>query len=180
MTSPKQAVATEIQPGVLAVRISADYVTIIDAADFDLIQGYRWRPRVGYRDKVYIQTSIRHDSLYMHRLILDPGAGLDVDHINDNSLDNRRSNLRVATRSQNKANTRKPQRQNGRPPSSVFKGVCWDKSRQLWNSKICVAGRTRNLGRYAIEAEAALAYDSAALAAWGEFAWINFPGEAPR
>jgi len=177
MTSPRLATEIEVDPRTASVPVGADHSAIVNAEDYVRVQGYRWRPRVDYTGKVYAQTTVKGQSVYMHRLLLGPGVGLDVDHINDNGLDNRRSNLRVATRSQNKANTSKPKFRNGKPCTSVFKGVSWDRSRQQWQAKIGVAGRHRNLGRYNSEAEAARAYDAAALAAWGEFARLNFPAE---
>ena len=105
----------------------------------------------------------------MHRVILGllPGKP-DVDHHNHDRLDNRRSNLRVATRSQNNANQRK---RTG--TVSRFKGVWWIADRKKWGAQICVNGKHHRIGRFATEEEAAQAYNRAALAAWGEFALLN-------
>jgi hypothetical protein len=103
---------------------------------------------------------------------MDAPADLEVDHINHNGLDNRRSNLRLATPSQNNANQRP--RQDARL-TSKYKGVYYDKSRGRWAATIHVDGRTRGLGRYDTEDAAAAAYDHAAAEVWGEFALLNQP-----
>jgi len=118
----------------------------------------------------------------IHRLIMSRMLGRDlkkgehVDHINGNGLDNRRSNLRISSNSQNHANTKK-QRGNY---SSKYKGVCWIKNVKKWaayigsNKKGSIVKR-KYLGYYKIEEEAARAYDKAAKEHYGEFAGLNFP-----
>ena len=91
-----------------------------------------------------------------------------VDHINGNGLDNRRSNLRPASRSQNGANRGAPSNN-----TSGFKGVT--RFRLKWMAKIQVHGRTIHLGLFATPQEAARAYDTAALEHFGEYARPNFP-----
>lgn len=108
---------------------------------------------------------------YVHRKIMNPPAGIEVDHINGNPLDNRRSNLRLATRAQNTRNRKKPIR----GVTSQYKGVTWDKSRNKWLAAIGFSGRRINLGRFVLEIDAALAYDRAAIRYFGEFARLNFP-----
>lgn len=104
---------------------------------------------------------------FLHRVLLgEPPC--EVDHRNGNGLDNRRSNLRLATHAQNLANTR--------PrigTSSRFKGVSWFRSKRRWEAYICVERQKRRLGYFHDEEAAARAYDAAALEAWGEFALTN-------
>lgn len=95
----------------------------------------------------------------------------DVDHINGNKADNRWSNLREATRSQNCSNVKIVKRRN----TSGLLGVTWDKTRNLWRAQIRKDGRKVNLGRFKEREDAALAHDRAAIAAFGEFATLNFP-----
>lgn len=95
-----------------------------------------------------------------------------VDHINLNGLDNRRSNLRRATFSQNMRN-RRPL-----PTSTIgLKGV-GPIAGQRWRARISIDGKLRHLGCFATPEEAALVYDRAARQHFGEFAWLNFPDRA--
>jgi len=152
-------------------------VALVDEADLPLVQGYRWHAQRARARWYAIASPSRHGKIRMHRLIL-PGVAL-IDHRNRDGLDNRRHNLRAATESENRINQPKC-RGAGR-----FKGVDWDKARQCWRARVRINGRLVSLGRYAEEVEAAAAYNAAALAEWGEFAWLNdlallTPGEERR
>jgi hypothetical protein len=87
-------------------------------------------------------------------------------------LDCRRHNLRKATRSQNVANSG-----SRKGAASKYKGVHFRRDRNTWRAEITINGRKRNLGTFKEEADAARAYDAAAYATWGEFAYLNFPDE---
>ena len=91
-----------------------------------------------------------------------------IDHDSRNPLDNRRRNLRVATRAQNRINSG-PNVNN----TSGFKGVSWNKSKQRWGAQIMVAGHTHYLGYFDTKIEAAKAYNNSALQYFGEFAYVN-------
>ena len=103
----------------------------------------------------------------MHRLLMAPPKGMLVDHIDGNGLNNRRANLRLCTRSQNRRNTR-PQN-----ASSAFLGVIRRGDKYL--AKITHAGRTEHLGTFTDEEQAARTRDRRAKELFGEFAWLNFP-----
>jgi hypothetical protein len=101
-----------------------------------------------------------------------------VDHINRNGMDCRRCNLRPATSSENGWNTRKPNHYGGKPCSSIYKGV--SRYRDKWNARITVHGQRIHLGVFNNEFDAAIAYNSAAVVAFGEFARLNrIPDEKP-
>ncbi len=107
----------------------------------------------------------------LHRFLLgltDPK--IIVDHEDRNGLNNQRGNLRVATKSQNEANSCK---QHG--TTSRFKGVSWNKRGGKWEAQIA----HRHLGCFADEMSAALAYDTAARKHFGEFCNCNFPPKKP-
>jgi len=147
---------------------AAGRVAYVDDADLPLVSPYRWTVWESGHGGPYAIANINRRIVKMHRLITGQ-AGMD--HIDRDGLNNRRSNLRPATMSQNIANTL------SRGGSSRFKGVSWDRVNGRWRAAITIAGQGRNLGRYASEEEAARAYDAAALAAWGEYARLNFPRE---
>lgn len=137
---------------------------LLDDSDYDnVVAAGPWR----LQQRFYVQ---RDRKPYMlHRFILgvtDPKVL--VDHRDRNPLNNRRSNLRFASASQNAANRRK------NTHSSRFLGVTWDKTRRKWRAQILDNGKYRNLGRFTDEKLAARAYDDAAREVFGEFATCNF------
>ena len=110
----------------------------------------------------------------VHRVVMGNPKGMDIDHINHNSLDNRKENLRICTRSQNCAN--KKVRRDSR---SGYKGVCVRKGGKRFLAYIgdpntpATQKRQIKLGTYGTAEEAALAYKKAALEMYGEFAFLN-------
>lgn len=113
-----------------------------------------------------IRLKPRH--FYAHQLawfyVYGEWPTCDIDHINMERSDNRISNLRKATRSQNKGNVKAHPRN-----TSGTRGVVWDKHRQKWRAQIMINGRQTNLGRYDTFADAKKAFDQAAIPHWGEF-----------
>jgi hypothetical protein len=110
----------------------------------------------------------RHVHVFLHRLLLECPPGTFCDHINRDTLDNRRSNLRFATRSENGANRAKMKR-----GTSIYIGVSSGKGR--WVADIRKDGKRIHLGTFTTELDAATAYDRAALLLHGTFASLNFP-----
>jgi hypothetical protein len=106
----------------------------------------------------------------LHRAILGVPAAYEIDHKDHHGLNNRRSNLRLGSRSQNLGNSR------WRIGLSGFRGVHHRKEGRPWAA--CCAGQY--LGRFATAEEAARAYDAAALERFGEFATLNFPPPVRR
>ena len=93
-----------------------------------------------------------------------------VDHIDGNKLNNRRSNLRLVTRSQNQAN-----RRHNRNSRSRYKGVTWHKRRRLWMARIQVRGRRITIGYFNDLAASGKRVDACARSYFGEYARVNFP-----
>ena len=90
-----------------------------------------------------------------------------VDHVNHDTLDNRKSNLRVCSNRENMMN----QVQNG--GSSKYKGVSFSKKQRKYAAYISIDRRRRHLGTFETEEEAAIAYNTAAIEHYGEFAYLN-------
>ncbi len=107
----------------------------------------------------------------MHRLIMGAQKGQVVDHINGNTLDNRKSNLRLTSHRVNMQNSRK--RKNA---TSKYKGVSWHGAKQVWRSRLYMDGKHYYLGVYHCEESAARAYD-AALEMYGSASPRNFPND---
>jgi hypothetical protein len=157
------------------VPLTQGYVALVDDEDYDRVAQFRWhiarsRGRV-YATRGYRLSGRRYDVL-MHRFLLSTPEGFETDHIDGDSLNNQRGNLRICSPSSNQANRGKPS--NNR---SGFKGVYWAPQRGRWRSVIRVNGRLRHLGYFESPEEAARAYDRSAYAAWGEFAHLNLPDE---
>ena len=157
------------------IGLTRGLVALVDDEDLERLAPYRWaaRPASNTPGGWYAH---RNDpvlgTVYLHRQLMGVGRGdPDVDHVNGDGLDNRRANLRLASRSQNLANRGK---QRG-TYSSRYKGVTWLADCRRWKAYVGIRGRTMHLGLFTDERQAALAYDRAALDAFGEFARLNFP-----
>lgn len=154
------------------IPLSKGYVAIVDDEDFALLAKHKWRARLNGRT-VYAVREFRDNgknrTQYMHRLILGiEGLRVDGDHVNHNGLDNRRINLRIASRAENRRNSQKMLS----PTRSIYKGVSWVKrpKHRPWQAKITVLGKRVYLGYFSTQEEAALAYRVAAEKHYGEFA----------
>lgn len=148
---------------------------IVDEIDFDEMSKYRWQ-LFSHRGKSYAVrgkykrlgiNNYHRDRILMHRQLMGFPVG-EVDHINSDGLDNRRSNLRHATRQQNCENVKKPSHN-----TSGFKGVWWSRHCGKWVAEIRHKKKKFYLGCHADIIAAAKAYNSAAIRLFGEFACLN-------
>ena len=137
--------------------------TILDQQDYYRFNSFKWCIS-GNGHKFYAARFVKKGpgktkTIYLHREIMKPPAGLLVDHRNTNTLDNRRTNLRPATHSQNTCNRLKSKRKN---VSSQFVGVYLDKRTGRWISQIAYRRKKLHLGVFDTEMAAARAHDEAA------------------
>ena len=152
--------------------------TIVDPLVFYRLNHFHWYAE-GQGKHIYavrniIKPNCRATTMRLNRVIMDAPPGLLVDHRNGVSLDNRRSNLRLATHAENACNRPKIRSKT----SSRYIGVYFEKRTGRWTSKIRIHGKRLWLGRFASELDAAHAYDKAAMKYHGEFARLNFPQES--
>lgn len=145
----------------------------VDDIDYEFLMQWKWYFNQGYavRHSQKSDGFSQRKTILMHRIILSRKLGRsdfhDTDHKNHDGLDNRRNNLRPASRSQNEHNS---EIQWG---SSKFKGVCWKKDHNKWQAYIRFEGCLKHLGYFTDEIEAAKAYNEAAKKYFGEFACLN-------
>ena len=153
--------------GALWVPLTQSKFALVDEQD-RWVLGYPWH----YKECRNCEYAARREdghSLYLHRQILGltPADSFGVDHRDGDGLNNRRTNLRLASHQQNLQNQRP------RGGSSPFRGVCWDESRKKWIVTVRFGARREYLGRFNSEHEAALAYNLRARELFGEFARLN-------
>jgi len=147
----------------------------VDAADYKRLKRYEWvADKNGNR--FYVRRHIpagkgKEKLIYLHQEIIDVPKGMIIDHINHDAMDNRRSNLRAATHSQNMWNKSK-QRGNY---TSIYKGVAWYQKTGKWRVRIYYNGKEILIGYFDDEKAAAMAYDAKAKELFGEFAAPNLP-----
>lgn len=150
----------------IEIPLTHGHVAIVDDEDADLIN-FRWSASFTNKGGVYGK---RAGKTLMHRVILERSLGKPLepgqiaDHRNGNGLDNCRSNLRVATYSQNNANT-----STRRHSKTGYKGVS-KISPNRWAARISIDGKQKLIGRYSSPEEAHEAYCAAAIEHFGEFA----------
>jgi AP2 domain-containing protein len=168
-TEGKPAINTPF-PASCLVPLTKGLVAIVDEADMPLISAIAWKAEdhAGCRYAAYNEYigNYRQRKVYMHRLIIGAGKNQRVDHRNGNGLDNRRSNLRIATVGQNAANR-------AAYSKTGYKGVHVKPSGNF-HASISKDKRTIYLGTFPTPEEAARAYDVAAISLHGEFARLNF------
>lgn len=148
-------------------------VVLIDEEDYAKISKYEWQVANYGRGYLYaVSTFPDRSFVQMHRFILNLNRDdkIEVDHKDHNTLNNQKSNLRLATKSQQHMN------QKIRSDNQVgYKGVSWRSPPNKYIVRITVDGKRIEVGRFDDKIEAAKAYDEAAIRYYGEFAYTNFP-----
>lgn len=150
------------------VELTQGRVAVIDAADVNLIGVRLWHLNSDGYAKANAIVNGKPTLVALHRVILGNPKGV-IDHIDQDPLNNRRSNLRVCTDQENQRNQRPRTAYKGKPVSCPHKGV----RRTRWGNyeaRLCIDGRRKSLGTFATAEKAAQVYSAAAREHFGEFA----------
>src|SRR5258708_5074163 len=157
------------------IELTQNKKTIVDDENFDFLSQWKWFCHTDKHGNLYAQRTQwikgskgKSNKIYMHRLIMEAPKNKEVDHIDGNGLNNVLSNLRLYYKKQNLFNS-KPHKNS----LSKFKGVTKFPNNKKWIAQICINHKTRNLGSYDNENQAALAYNQAAKQFFGQFAYLN-------
>jgi len=144
---------------------------LIDSSDADWLNCWDWGINRSKSGKIYAVRYFRKNSnrglIYLHRAVLGFPQG-EVDHINGNTLDNRRENLRVCTHQQNQCN-----RKIGKNNTSGFKGVYFNKNNNNYRSEICFKNKKYFLGYFKSALEASKAYNKKSIELHGNFSRLS-------
>ena len=152
------------------IPLGKERFALVDDVDFDRFKDTQWfLSRTGYAVGLIPQDG-RFRLVYMHRLVIGAEPDALVDHINADTLDNRRSNLRLATPEQNGQN-----KQLNPLSKTQLKGVGWHKRRRKYHARIQLQGMRYHLGFFVDAETAALTYDAAARLLFGAYARCNYP-----
>lgn len=159
----------DMNQGYAIINLPQGKRAIVDREDLDKVKKYKWLySNSGYAIAHTKDSSGNKIRLFMHRLLVNAPNDKEVDHISGDTLDNRKSNLRICTHAQNMLNKR-----SYRNSSSRFKGVSWVKKPRKWRARIIRDRIVHHLGYFESEVEAAKAYNEAAKTIHGEYARLN-------
>jgi len=139
--------------------------TVIDTSDYDKVSKYTWSANKNN----YATTTIDGSTTLLHRLLIKPPVNMVVDHIDGDRLDNRKTNLRVCTQSENLRN----QLKHCRSGTSKYKGVTYNREKGKWLARIRVRNIKYGLGSYYNELDAALAYNIGSVLLSPKFGRLN-------
>lgn len=149
----------EIRGDVTAIFLQTNGNTVeclIDTDDLELVDSFpnRWHFQEGYAKSRIVRHGVA-THVAMHRLIMDFPEGYEVDHINHNTLDNRKANLRSVTKSQNQLNRKGATKLS----SSGIRGIVWEGQRGKWKIRLTINGKRKRFGYYSTVEEAKVALD---------------------
>lgn len=157
--------------------VVSEFSVLIDDEDYEKVKNFGWYVQKNedfYSGRFYFNAEIvvngRRTTTKMHRIIMGcvTGDGTKIDHINGNTLDNRKQNLRFCSGDQNAANKKLISKNN----TSGYKGVAKDGS--SWRAQVGVNNKIFFVGLFKTKEDAAKAYDNMAIYFFGPFARTNF------
>ena len=145
---------------------------VVDDEDYPFLSKFKWHVcKTGNKKYAGTREHWKGPFLLMHRVIMKPPKNLEIDHINSDGLDNRKCNLRFATRSLQTISARIDKSN----CASKFRGVCWCKTHKKWKVTLRINKKQTLLGYFKDEISAAKIYDVHAFSNYGQFARLNFP-----
>lgn len=155
-----------------------NFEVLVDDEDVERVSQYKWHlcgnrihlksNRFYFQRGCYFGKKKTMEALHRFILNLKKNDGKFVDHIDHNTLDNRKENLRVCTRKENVRN-----RSLNKNNISTFKGVYFKKENKKWCAQIMVDNKNIHLGYFQYPEDGAIAYNIAALKYHGDFAFPN-------
>lgn len=151
----------------MKIPLTKNRFAFIDRQDYDKIKQWKWTCGGSITKKFYARRYSKGKTIYMHRQIMD-FPDLEVDHVNGNTLDNRRKNLRIATHTENSKN-----RMVNKNSSSQLKGIWWYEKLKRWQVYIKTDRKRKYLGVFKDKILASKAYNDAALKYHGKYAKFN-------
>lgn len=157
-------------PDYVEIPLTRGFIALVDKQYAVVVNQFRWCEHSGYAERT-AKLNKKQITVKMHRFIMELHLGRvlnrneEVDHIHQNKLDNRISELRIATLSQNRMN-----RTMYRNNKSGFKGVYQERHSGNWTASIRINRKTIHLGTFSTPELAYEAYCKAAKHYHGEFA----------
>ena len=149
-------------------------VALVEDRDYGYLMSWKWMASRQKNGDFYAKRRKagkrcdKHVSIYMHRVIVNTAEGMTTDHRNSNTLDNRRSNLRLCNKSENAHNCGVRS-----DNSSGHRGICWHKKARKWQVRLKSHGVDKYLGLYKDLDKAIIARKTAEEKYVGEFAFNN-------
>jgi hypothetical protein len=137
---------------------------MIDTIDIPVVSQYKW----WVSNRGYVCTTQKDRTILLHRLLLGTPPNMLTDHINMNTLDNRRINLRICNDNENVRNREKPVTN-----KSGYKGVYYHRQTKKWAAAISVNNKNIHLGLFSTPSGGARAYNEAAVKYHGIYARLN-------
>lgn len=153
------------------IPLTQGYFTKVDDDDFRKYAIYRWHVGFGGKNKKYprpMRGSHKGKYFYLYREITNCPKGMMVDHINGDTLDNRKCNLRICNRSENLLNS-----SFNKNNTSGFKGVIWHSQNKKWQAKATINKKQIYFGSSNDKVEAAKMYDEGITKLFGELCFTN-------